>query len=471
MVNIRSFALHRYAGLLASVWLLVLCVTGIFLDHKKDWAFLWQWQWPAALMSQQSAIESETARYQQVKFGVAGWLVCEPGACQIQNNGHWQNSEFSGAQPLIRQLLTWHQDIYAATDNGIWQSTDGGVTFQPYALTGKNITYLAADAQLFAVERQSLIWQIDANAQATLHPLPQTGTAQLTGQVNLGRLTHDLHFGRGFFGEQIDIWINDISAVLIAVLALSGVYMWLWRKQKHKTRVQLFRFTLSWHRLLIGPLAVLGILYLSITGILLGHSEDLRASFRAVQFARTHLGPVYQLRDWQGQISSLVALPGQLIIGTRHGLFAVDGDNPQALRTLYNGYAWSATRIDDLVYIGGMGAPNGIYDGENFTSVPQSGHMPTDVTAYAGQIIWKNPHGLHTSTGQTFALTLPQHESVPLFYALEHLHSGLIFHSQWKWINDVIALAALLAMGTGLYRLFKWCKVRLRSRHKRRVTH
>lgn len=468
MVNIRSFALHRYAGLLASLWLLVLCISGIFLDHKKDWAFLWQWQWPTAWMSEQSAQASQQSRYHQVKFLADGRLFCDPSGCQREQNGTWQKSQFITAQPLIRHILIWQEHIFAATSQGIWRSTDNGFSFQPYALHGKNITYLAGADVLLAVSGQSFVWRIHSPENIAQLEIPRADSQQLAPKVNLGRLTHDLHFGRGIFGEQIDIWLNDISAVLMCLLAASGIYMWVWRRRKIKKQVKIFTFSIRWHRILVGPLAIFGILYLSVSGILLDHSDDLRSSFRNIQFERNQLGPVYQLHDWQNQITSLAALPGQILLGSRHGLFAWRDDNPHQLQRIYAGYAWSTTRIGEQIYIGGMGAPNGIYDGMKITPAPAAGHMPSDVSELNADVIWKNPHGLHRTDGTELSAAMPPTDTVPLFYALDNLHSGLIFHAQWKWFNDLIAIAALLAMGTGLYRLFKWLKVRMRVAHKRR---
>ncbi len=471
MVNIRSFTLHRWAGLLASVWLMVLCITGIFLDHKKDWAFLWDWQWPSALMSDAAAERATAARFSMVKYLDGNWVMCEPTGCQVQQQTSqqaaqppsWQASRFddhpSSAMPMIRHLLLWQDSLWLATSHGIWRSVDSGMSFQYYALDSYNVTYLAADKTLYAVlDYSSIVQQTTSNVFLPVE-IPSPSIETLPEQVNLSRLSRDLHYGRGFFGQHIDVWINDIAAVLILLLCISGLYMWLWRRKPKKQYANRFTFFLRWHRLLIGPAAILGILYLCITGILLDHSDDLRNEMRTFEFDRAHLTPVYQLSNWQQQITSIAALDTQIFIGTRLGMWAWDN---QQLKRIFTGYAWSATRIDTQVYIGGMGAPSAIINAEKTTLVKPVGHMPSDVTAINDKVIWKTHHGLEYSDGQPVTLEAPKSNSLALYFALDALHSGAIFHKQFKWVNDAIALLALVAMLSGLYRFLKWLKARLR---------
>jgi uncharacterized iron-regulated membrane protein len=87
--------------------------------------------------------------------------------------------------------------------------------------------------------------------------------------------------------------------------------------------------------------------------------------------------------------------------------------------------------------------------------------MPTDITRdAAGQTLWKTPRGLKVWDGNRFQdhpASLPQLDYVPWFYVMEGLHSGLLIHPQWKWINDAVALLAVLLVITGLWR---WWKVK-----------
>jgi len=446
------------------MWLMILCITGIFLDHKKDWGFLWHWQWPTALMSDASAERAQDARFHISKYIDNHWVVCEVSGCQHDLQGSWQASLFDGASLLIRHGLIWQDVFYLATNQGIWRSQDGGKTFQRYALSDENITYLAADKTLFAVIDHSQIVQQTTDQIFKTLALAVPDLNALPQEVNLGRLSRDLHYGRGIFGQHVDIWINDVAAVLILLLCGSGLYMWIWRRKPNKQSAHRFRFFLRWHRLVVGPAAVLGILYLSITGILLDHSDDLRTEMRATHFSREHLTPIYQLKSWQQQITSLAALEHKLFIGTRLGLWIASQNQP--LQRVYTGYAWSLTRIQNTLYIGGMGSPNALYDGTQLVLAKSVGHMPSDVTQVDSRILWKTHHGLEDSQGEAYPVKLPESNTVALYHAMDALHSGMIFHKQFKWVNDAIALLTLIAMMSGLYRLFKWLKVRWSRRQK-----
>ena len=54
--------------------------------------------------------------------------------------------------------------------------------------------------------------------------------------------------------------------------------------------------------------------------------------------------------------------------------------------------------------------------------------------------------------------TWPVTDYVPWFYVLDGLHSGVLIHSQWKWVNDFIAVIAIFLVITGLIRWWrkKW---------------
>ncbi len=46
---------------------------------------------------------------------------------------------------------------------------------------------------------------------------------------------------------------------------------------------------------------------------------------------------------------------------------------------------------------------------------------------------------------------------VPWYFVIEALHSGLLFHAQWKWLNDLFAILAIVLVLTGLVR---WWRVK-----------
>ena len=53
---------------------------------------------------------------------------------------------------------------------------------------------------------------------------------------------------------------------------------------------------------------------------------------------------------------------------------------------------------------------------------------------------------------------LPIVSSIPWYYVLDALHSGMLFTPHWKWVNDVFALLAIFLVISGLTRWWrtKW---------------
>lgn len=435
------------------------------LEHKNNWHWLWNISWPGALMSADSAAEARAAQFHQFKINAADYLTCGPHTCLTSSDAgqNWQTSEFSGPQPLIRQVLRDSGADYIATDNGIWRSTDQGRSFSPWLLPAENISYLAKDgADLFAVINASVITQINLR-DASTHTiaLPLIPLDLLPAEINLGRLTHDIHYARGIFGGETDIWLQDISALCILLLIFSGLYMYFWRRKATRRGATGFRLLLRLHRVLFGPLAVIALLYLSITGILLDHSTELRDAMRHIKFPSQMLTPVYRSQTWQNKITSLAVQDKRLFIGTRFGIYEYSATG---LVKGFNSYAWSMAALDGIIYAGGMGGPSAEYRNGNWQALPKVPHMPSDITLSNQGLIWKSPHKTALSDGSPVVLNEPQTTAVPLYFAMNALHSGLLFHAQWKWINDLIALLGLLAMFTGLWRLWRWLKFRLHKR-------
>jgi hypothetical protein len=432
------------------------------LEHKNNWHWLWKISWPSGWMSSDSAAEATQAQFHQFKTSGTHYLTCSPQTCEYSDNtgANWQSSIFNGHQPLIRHVLNNKDTYFFATDDGIWRSTDMGTNISPFLLRGKNISYLASDANyLFAVIAHSEILQIDLNTHdAQKIQLPLIPAALLPTQVNLGRLTHDIHYARGIWGGQIDVWLQDISAISVLLLIISGLYMWLWRRNPAANKAQRFRFFLHLHRLFLGPLAIIALLYLCITGILLDHADDLRGAMRNITFTNNMLTPVYRDNRWQDKITSLAVQDNRLFIGTRFGVYEYSA---LGLEKGFTSYAWSMTSINDVIYVGGMGGPSAQYSHGRWQNLPKVPHMPSDITQSAQGLIWKSPHKTALSDGTSINLTMPQSDSVPLYFAVNALHSGMLFHKQWKWFNDVIAVLSLLSIFSGLWRLIHWLKFKL----------
>ena len=89
--------------------------------------------------------------------------------------------------------------------------------------------------------------------------------------------------------------------------------------------------------------------------------------------------------------------------------------------------------------------------------------MPTDAARLGDHLAWRNQDRLILSDdlGREVGrqpLSQPQDAGVPWFNWMRQLHTGALFWSEWRWVNDVFALLAVALVVTGLIRWWhrKW---------------
>lgn len=486
--------LHKWAGLSAALWLAVLGTSGFILDHRDNWRWLWHAglsaNWLAEAVVQKSQ-DNQISLYQQhpqlADHQVAGG---KPGLWWRDNSGAgWQQSHFIGVEhsPMVAATFFDQQGgLWLATDQGVWFSGDQGKTIEHVAMFDKNITALAP-----GFTRDNLLGVVDRSAVFSLHTakraeqylqLQPPPTTALPHAIDLSRFVRDLHYGRGVFSQWLSLLWNDISGIALLLIPLSGfLFFWLprrWRKQKqqgipvtHQLKKQSMRWLFRLHAPGLGLLTALPIIYLSLSGVILDHEQGLRNWLKSVAVTRAWQTPVYNLQNWQGEIYNIVArpdLPGAFSVGTRVGLFtSTDQGNSWVRENFLGGKAlfiWSLHQYQDTVLLGGMGGPNFYKQGSNAWQVAKgSGHMPSDMSVgINGEWLWKSRHGVKVGNPRqgfkAMSLELPALSYVPWFYVIDGLHSGMLIHSQWKWINDLFALLAIFLVITGLIRWWnkKW---------------
>jgi len=86
--------------------------------------------------------------------------------------------------------------------------------------------------------------------------------------------------------------------------------------------------------------------------------------------------------------------------------------------------------------------------------------MPTDITRDGnGGYLWLNHEGLTSGTSAAQRPppqhNLPRDDGIPWYFVIDGLHSGMLIHAQWKWVNDLVALACLMLTVTGLIRWWR----------------
>jgi hypothetical protein len=483
--------LHKWAGLTAAAWLSVLGISGLLLDHRHDWRWLWQSTVADSWLPEEVINKARTGvwRIYQIhprkqNLQIAGG---PHGLWWTENGGtFWKQTRFiqSDGTPTVNATVIVNQSdglaLWLATDNGLWLSRDFGQSAHAIDLIGKNISSLTQGPQasvLLGVENRSRVFQFDTTHYIS-HWLKLNNLTKdtLPDEINLSRWVHDLHFGRGFVFSPMDLWINDFAGAALLLLPLTGFLFWYlpkrWRAQKPQgpapaTKKHTMRTLLRAHSSITGIVLSVPILYLAITGIFLDHSQELRKWMKSVAITQTMQTPVYALRSWDGEIHAIAAYPDnpqRISLGTRLGLFTSDdlGESWHK-ETSIDGFVWTLKRIGDTLFLGGMGAPNHILQNNTWQIAKGSGHMPTDVTQdIDGYWHWINSKSVMKGRlNEPYVKTeigIPALSGVPWYYTLDALHSGMLFTPHWKWVNDGFALLAVFLVISGLTRWWrtKW---------------
>lgn len=487
---------HKWAGIFAFLWLSVLGVTGWIMDHREEWAWIWQHGLPVTWFPANVATTANTglARHlqinpanpkQQITAGARGaWWSSDSGKS-------WKLAAADTPRSLIVNAVEpapgWSR-IWFGTHDGVWVSDDAGHTLRRFALAGTRISSLALGAspdELVGVAEKTRVFRLalrEAAAPAvTWLDLAPVATSAVPPGTNLSRLTLDLHYGRGFFGTPWDDWINDVAGLGLAALGVTGLLLWLlplnWRRQRlrraalpsTRTRKSILVWLLGVHAKWLGPVIVIPLAMLFVTGVYIGHFSALAPTFKATPVSQSVLPPAYALHNWNDWIEAVAAYPGEptrFSLGTRIGLFTTD-DNGRTWRTetSVTGGVLRLRRVgDELLAPNGMSGVAQRLTRDGWRPLAAAGShlsMASEVTPLgSGQFVWKHGTMLHVSDSdgrESEGLTFkgPRADIVPIYTIASRLHTGALMWTHWRWVNDAFALAGLILLGTGLVRWWR----------------
>ncbi len=98
---------------------------------------------------------------------------------------------------------------------------------------------ILAEHWYLVTKEQGLLFSYDQgqNWQQEQQIAKLLGTMESKRPLQLGKLMKDLHTGKALMGKKYEwIWA-DILALVLVILALTGIYMW-WKSQKRKQALQ-----------------------------------------------------------------------------------------------------------------------------------------------------------------------------------------------------------------------------------------
>lgn len=440
--------IHKISGIFAGAVLLLLAVTGFFIN-RDSWGFLYTVNAPNSLLP--ARVIAEGNRLNEV------FLIDKEEENHVISAG--QRGVFISndkgkkyVKTLSLPCYSIRQDIaasryYAATSDGIFLSKDKGNTWKPFALKSKIVNALSLhDDNLFASINKSIVALINNNGKVLLETPVYIPENQLNQNISLSRFIRDIHYGRGLFDNGWSLLINDVSALFLFFLAISGYLIWYFIKQikyKKNNRSRQVKLFMKLHSSIMSLIIVIPLVLITLTGIALDHSDYFSSFLRSTSISNSHLPPVYHsLRE---DIWSVDIYKNVYRIGNRYGVYRSDDLTSWKLEN--RGFAYRMKRLNNQLFVSGMGAPNRLYDKDgNWHILRNTPHMFKDVNLVKSKPVYFN--------FRKPDMPLPELQTTTLYTILSTLHDGKFFASWWTYVNDGAAFFLLMLFTSGTARWF-----------------
>lgn len=490
--------LHLWFGLIGGLWIIVLGVTGLMLDHRDDWGWAWRMHVPQTLMPDHTY---EVLKNRHIMLAQADpdnsdlWIVGGPtGVWQSTDNAEsWSSIAFEGlnASPMVFSIVLDSEKrgerIWLATDDGLWKinGNDAERNAVRAGLEGRYLTALdngAVPGSLVAIENRSdlLLWSETTPDTFTRITTEEVVVSGLPEEVSMSRFLFDMHLGRSFMQRTWNMTMNDIGAIAMIMMTLTGVLHWYLRKRwkggggpTKNTKHRIFQYLYNFHAPTFGMLVIIPLLYLSATGIVFDHRNALIRPLASTKVDRELLPDVYDFGTLHREISHVIAYPGEpdkFTIGTRLGVLT-SRDRGESWRRetgepISPGFVWSLKRHGTDLFLGGLGGPSFSrpLNGDQWAMIPGLMGMPSD--AAISDDIWYVISGPSMfvgdiKSGVTAApFNVPIKDRIPLMLLMFELHNGKIIGPWTRWALDIMAVFMIFMTITGpiLWWRRKWAK-------------
>lgn len=439
-ISVRK--IHKFSGLSAGIIILILSITGLFLNHD-NWKF-----------SHNITINTNATDLIKLNNRTYTSYFVNPNNSNhiVAGSSRGVYESFDGGKSFIETLdeviYSIRNDkntLFVATGNGLYKKALDNGSWDKYILFNKMITSLNIfENWLIAVEDKQTIFFIDLNKNLILSEnkvsIPKE---MLDMDISLSRFVRDLHYGRGLFDGEISLLINDFATIILIILAITGFVLWFLVKNiKRNNNKNKIKWFVKLHSNIFVILAIFPIIILLITGIFLDHGKDLNKFMKEVTIPNYILPPVYKSlksdiwgADFDGE---------NFYIGNRLGIYKTKDFYTYEL--ISKGFAYSMIRKENVLYISGMGSSNRIFQNNKFENLLNSPHMFKDIYFIDGVKKYLSSHN--------HEIILPKFENITLYSFLYSLHDGSFFATWWIWINDLASILLLILLITGGYRWY-----------------
>lgn len=268
---------HKWSGIAAAVLLLIFCVSGVVLNHRDlvgDFEISRRWLPPAyAFDKWNGGLLRGTLSYGDsvLIYGVNGVFLSDSAASHVKDFNHGLPEGADLRQ--IRRVAYGTRGYHALTPTGLYRLNDKE-RWEEVSLPVEGHERLSD----LSVKGDSLI--VAGRSYIYLSPSPSSPFVKLAlgasndndGKVSLLRTVWMLHSGE-LFGTPGKLMV-DFLAILMMVLALTGVAIWLMPKyMQRKVRTggvlrrspRLMKPMMKYHKI-IGSLSVFFLVIVAVTG-------------------------------------------------------------------------------------------------------------------------------------------------------------------------------------------------------------
>ena len=219
---------HRRIGALSALLLVLVAVTGLALNHTDDLhlgshypqntLLLWPYQ---AVLEPSWAVETPS-----------GWLSASGG--ELTLGDRW----LADCHALLSYAVMDHGTLISCGEqwhlfDADWQLLE---TLEPALIGLRGDETLGTAGGQLLVKQAGQWQQLDSVTFELLGPVLGDDVALMpmirvldNHTISWQRLMQDLHSGRWFGGW--GVWMMDIAAVILLLLAVSGLWMW-WGKRR-----------------------------------------------------------------------------------------------------------------------------------------------------------------------------------------------------------------------------------------------
>jgi len=437
------------AGITSGVVLLLLAISGFFLNHD-NWKFIYT-----------TTVSNHYLPEETIKLGSKlynSYLIdTEQNNIQLLSGfrGVFRSNDSGKNYRQILDipsytLVDFNAVYYLATTEGMYISKDKGLHWESFALKGEVVTALSVDNKgILAVVDKAELVLLQFDGSVLDRSSVKIEKKELIHDISLGRLVRDVHYGRGLFDDGLSLLLNDFSTLWLILLASTGYVLWylIQRIRKKKQYKKPLSFLLKIHTSSWVLVSVIPLILLALTGILLDHSQFFGKFLHQTTVPHKVLPPIY--RTLKEDIWSVDLHDGVYRIGNRYGVYKSDDMKQWHLES--KGFAYKMMHDDKRVFVSGMGAANRVYSENRWKTLENTPHMFKSINGEGES---------RTYFSSSSDMRLAKLKDTTLYTILLSIHDGSFFASWWVFVNDFVSVLLLILLYTGLRLWYKRIRVK-----------